>query len=106
MNGREKWIQALRSGDYKQGRKQLSQFDSYCCLGVACDLAIKEEIILSFSGSEGHLRSYPKVQEWIGLGSPGTNYALAALNDDGFSFDQIADLLEHLSNDEIRNLNV
>lgn len=39
---KEKWVKALRSGEYEQGRKRLKQihFDdiSYCCLGVLCDL--------------------------------------------------------------------
>ena len=36
------WIKALRSGKYKQGRGALRKTDNtYCCLGVLCDLAIK-----------------------------------------------------------------
>jgi hypothetical protein len=32
-----KWVKALRSGEYKQGRKYLSNYEEYCCLGVlAC----------------------------------------------------------------------
>ena len=39
-----KWLAALRSGDYKQGRSALAEFQDilldtkpvYCCLGVAC----------------------------------------------------------------------
>lgn len=32
------WVEALRSGDYRQGRKALMSADDggYCCLGVAC----------------------------------------------------------------------
>ena len=34
-----KWIPALRSGDYKQGQHALRyDDDTFCCLGVACDL--------------------------------------------------------------------
>ena len=33
----EKWLTALRSGEYKQGTGQLMSYDNtYCCLGVAC----------------------------------------------------------------------
>lgn len=34
----EKWVAALRSGEYKQGTNYLfnESKDSYCCLGVAC----------------------------------------------------------------------
>jgi hypothetical protein len=31
-----KWIEALRSGAYRQGRGQLKFGDRYCCLGVLC----------------------------------------------------------------------
>ena len=35
---KKKWVKALRSGKYKQGRCRLynPETDSYCCLGVAC----------------------------------------------------------------------
>lgn len=34
-----RWIAALRSGKYKQGRHYLrSKTDHFCCLGVLCDL--------------------------------------------------------------------
>lgn len=47
----QKWIEALRSGNYKQGFGRLLQEQdknekTYCCLGVACDvLKIDEEFI-------------------------------------------------------------
>lgn len=35
-----KWIAALRSGKYKQGRSVLRTADNkYCCLGVLCEVA-------------------------------------------------------------------
>lgn len=49
---KEKWVAALRSGEYKQGTGRLhtlvgssggySPEDKFCCLGVLCDLAFKE----------------------------------------------------------------
>lgn len=33
------WIEALRSGRYKQGMHVLRDGDKFCCLGVAADLA-------------------------------------------------------------------
>ena len=36
------WTQALLSGDYSQAQKQLRKDDSFCCLGVLCDLFKKE----------------------------------------------------------------
>ena len=43
----QKWVDALRSGEYKQTRGALRGDDEgnepkFCCLGVACDLYAKE----------------------------------------------------------------
>jgi hypothetical protein len=35
---KERWVTALRSGQYKQGQRSLRKGDEYCCLGVFCDL--------------------------------------------------------------------
>ena len=38
------WTKALRSGKYKQGKYTLRNHDnSFCCLGVLCDLYNKEQ---------------------------------------------------------------
>ena len=53
---KQKWVNALRSGDYTQGRWKLSRIDDYtdtvgegfechCVLGVLADLAAREGII-------------------------------------------------------------
>lgn len=34
----EKWLTALESGHYKQGKGSLRKNDAYCCLGVACEV--------------------------------------------------------------------
>lgn len=35
-----KWVLALRSGKYQQGKRYLRRdTDSYCCLGVLCDIS-------------------------------------------------------------------
>ena len=35
-----KWLEALRSGRYKQGRRRLRNCkDEFCCLGVLCDIS-------------------------------------------------------------------
>ena len=37
-----RWLKALRSGKYKQGKQTLRTKDGeYCCLGVLCDLYAK-----------------------------------------------------------------
>lgn len=35
---KDKWVTALRSGEYTQGRGGLRINDTFCCLGVLCDL--------------------------------------------------------------------
>jgi hypothetical protein len=46
---KQMWVDALRSGDYKQGTRRLHYLDSageerFCCLGVLCDLAVKNGV--------------------------------------------------------------
>lgn len=38
---RAKWVAALRSGEYKQGKGKLrTRGNTYCCLGVACAIGV------------------------------------------------------------------
>jgi hypothetical protein len=43
-----KWLEALRSGKYKQAQRALCELNadgskSYCCLGVLCDIVAPED---------------------------------------------------------------
>lgn len=49
----EKWLQAIESGDYPQGRQYLNKNNKFCCLGVACELF--SVVVGSFSASENDL---------------------------------------------------
>lgn len=46
---KQEWVTALRSGDYNQGQMRLKtttdEVTRYCCLGVLCDLAVKQGVI-------------------------------------------------------------
>ena len=47
---RKAWVEALRSGKYKQTRNKLrSRNGAYCCLGVVCELA---EVPREYRGKE------------------------------------------------------
>ena len=112
-NVRTLWIEALRSGEYKQTREYLHNPQGYCCLGVLCDIFRKQnpsscEWVLPqdkgsyvFSTNEeedGWVQeeSYPPilVRDWAGL-SYSNMMALAKLNDDDhFTFNEIANVLE------------
>lgn len=35
---KKRWVAALRSGEYNQGRYTLRSRDGFCCMGVLCDL--------------------------------------------------------------------
>lgn len=107
---KQKWISALRSGKYRQGRGALRRGDKYCCLGVLCELAIQDGVKIeldvdnesrtTFDGSAG----YPPVavMDWADLSDnnprirPGgeSDRTLAGINDEGASFETIADLIE------------
>ena len=43
ISWKNKWLAALRSGEYNQGYDQLRNLDNkFCCLGVLCDIVSKE----------------------------------------------------------------
>ncbi|SRR6266404_5786977 len=103
------WIEALRSGKYRQGKGQLNVKESMCCLGVACELFIQNGGTLSREVIHGDDVRYggddyytPKaVKEWLGLrdqrgdfGGVFEGKSLSSMNDNGQSFAQIADLIE------------
>ena len=102
---KQKWVSALRSGDYQQTQNYLHKEDGFCCLGVLCDLYGKEHNVewnfvedLNFYRFQDHPTSLPfPVIEWAGVGSsnpsiPGTS--LVGLNDSGSTFNEIADFIE------------
>jgi hypothetical protein len=90
---KQKWLEALRSGKYKQGRFALrTKIDDYCCLGVLCDVSGVSEweengLCYSYGGALSFLPFRLRDQ----LAS-GARAALVAMNDDyGMSFPDIAD---------------
>lgn len=55
MNERVKrlWLKALRSGEYKRGTAYLKNGNRFCCLGVLCDLYLKEHPEAEWSRLDG-----------------------------------------------------
>ena len=119
----QKWVQALRSGKYTQGKSRLAYHNTeghlyYCCLGVACDLAVKEGLPIrvksvnlcngakAFVYDDNRSTLPDTVLHWLGLrtvtgvfGPPKGEHlfvppSLTNLNDDGISFTEIADFIE------------
>lgn len=113
---KEQWVTALRSGEYRQGKRYLHQSNEYCCLGVLCDLAVKAGVLTPERRTTAPIISYEEetstlpesVSRWAGLTVPGGRavvdnpsvdfaggrISLAELNDEGHSFREIADVIE------------
>ena len=122
---KQKWIKALRSGRYTQGKLSLREKNyyakpgkpgkpSFCCLGVLCEVAIKEGVIKDPKKYDIYDMTYlypginrdqllpSKVADWAGLNSVnptvesplGTITSLAELNDGGYNFNEIAGIIE------------
>ncbi len=99
---KNKWIAALKSGEYQQGTGFLKQDGKFCCLGVLCDIHAKEtgNLFNTLGKYLGENRILPKeVVNWSGISSASGrreySNSLWELNDiDGFSFSQIADIIE------------
>lgn len=97
-----KWIEALRSGEYKQGKHSLQKEDKFCCLGVLCKVMDLPTEDYDVDSDE----PYPK--EWIGRskkipeflqGETDITEALSLMNDgdknqSALSFNEIADYIE------------
>jgi hypothetical protein len=110
---RRRWVEALRSGKYRQGVGSLRIRDTFCCLGVACDV-FKDELGFSWnmdgrrSAIVGHelLETsvlLPRFMLHLGLSTCTGEFktssapfllSLAKSNDDGKTFAEIADIIE------------
>lgn len=105
-----RWVAALRSGEYKQGKEFLRYGGRFCCLGVLCDLHSLDTG--TQWGSKGYAASYcghamgfpNEVADWAGMSDSygagpylqinGNPWQAAHHNDYGRSFAEIADAIE------------
>ena len=108
---RQDWIKALRSGDYKQTKGRLRRGDSFCCLGVACEISgrgvwqqrtrngsLTYIYIFDNEALPREVANYYGIRDvyatfWIGTVDRKNN-SLSNLNDKGATFDEIADIIE------------
>lgn len=108
------WVDTLLGGALPQCQSRLHEGDSYCPLGVLCEIAVAERIIKKLDqGYENDYYDGPrdnwkkqflpmKVVRWAGLDDrnpvvriDGTLYPLAVLNDvKGYTFPEFASLIE------------
>ena len=108
---RKAWVEALRSGEYDQGREWLHRDDKYCCLGVACHLAIEDGVAVEVAQSQYNDSILyddegawlpESVRLWLGICTDTGTYtarngrktALSSRNDSGVKFPKIADIIE------------
>ena len=106
---KNKWVAALRSGDYEQTKHTLKDKKGFCCLGVLCDLYSPNQWE-SFS-DENNCYNYrfsavdiigellpSGIMEWSGMksddGKRGGYQRLSSINDKGVPFENIADIIE------------
>jgi hypothetical protein len=102
---KQKWLAALRSGEYEQTKRTLFDGTGYCCLGVLEKCVIGEVSRLHIDGEVAGMPSpanertmgvkfEPDQGGVWGLRANGNYLYLAHLNDSGTSFAKIADLIE------------
>jgi len=105
QEARKLWVDALRSGKYKQGKFALRRGDRFCCLGVACQLAVEAGVIpepVQTSHDDewvygGKFTVLPKkVYQWLDIDETGEYETgnLVSDNDDGKTFRSIASIIE------------
>lgn len=112
-----RWIKALRSGKYQQARNQLCVVEpspAFCCLGVLCDISqlgrwtasgyrqlggyeaaitLLPEFVMNLTGLDDQAGRFdlPEPERDTGIAFA----SLTHLNDSGFTFEQIADIIEY-----------
>jgi hypothetical protein len=123
---RAAWVAALRSGRFEQCKGALAKVDcdenGYCCLGVACEIAIEmgldlPKVVLfdklAYGAREKTTVMPDEVVAFLGMNTNGDNGdnngafyndaapdgfkdygCLAELNDNGATFSEIADFIE------------
>ena len=105
---KQKWLEALRSDEFDQGTGMLKSYDGkYCCLGVLCELFRRQHSVQKNIDWHGGLFLQrvavlpTEVIKWAGLEHNNYNprvgeeqKTLSDYNDTGYSFEQIANLIE------------
>ena len=95
---KQKWLKALRSGEYEQGKNRFvtpeEEYDRFCCLGVL----VNETEGFDFIDGNYYADGYPSMLSDRFLKEIGLTYGqqadLVTMNDLGKSFKQIADYIE------------
>lgn len=103
---KKEWLEALRSGDYQQGREYLCRItpsghqERFCCLGVLADIGLDADWLPRDKGTpayeirKGHAGILMNAdRKEVGLSSQ-DHHLLIGMNDRGATFADIADWIE------------
>lgn len=113
---KQKWVEALRSGKYNQTEVSLKDCQGHCCLGVLCEIRCKElgvnsdtffSEVLEDTGGQGFLNKsmltwaefdetviFEQHETAFSINPKGIKMSLHELNDNGYTFNYIADIIE------------
>ena len=101
---RKLWVEALRSGKYKQTRKRLRDETGFCCLGVACEVSglgrwVEGRFVLNGDEVTSASIMLPQaVREFYGIAHGEGGFGKSGLTHENDSvratFEQIADIIE------------
>jgi hypothetical protein len=112
---KDKWLKALRSGEYKQGRLFLRAtddgVDSYCCLGVLANECLygkwdkweefsdkaNDKLIWSYNNERyatGPFKLPNSFTSYLDIKKEDWVHILSGMNDSGKTFEEIADWIE------------
>jgi hypothetical protein len=93
---KQKWVEALRSGEYRQIRGRLNDYDNgYCCLGVLCKVAGYEVIGTNILENEKIVvENYIAIDNLIKDDSYDVSYFIQLNDNNRYTFDEIAEYVE------------
>lgn len=101
---KDKWVKALRSGEYAQGQGSLChqgvKHDYFCCLGVLCDIVDGNKWAgyhegMAVYGKDEFMSLPNSVKEKTGLKDERIIGELIDMNDSGKRFSTIAKYIEN-----------
>lgn len=104
LDTKHEWLVALRSGEYQQGKYSLKQDNKYCCLGVILEL--QNELTVDWDGKFCNFQHSSAISDKSVMYNVLSGFGdfkgfridkkecLAALNDSGYTFNEIADIIE------------
>jgi hypothetical protein len=100
------WLKALRSGEYRQTYGRLYDGNGFCCIGVGCEVAIKNGVSLNIDNgyaayNPSHVDYYgcfgrppEEFLKWAALSEQAMQHLVFMNDHDMKSFHEIADYIE------------